>query len=69
MSRATELQAELDEKIAEYRAAKSGPNYSVGGRTFDHTGYRRALMEEIKELRELIILEQGAVCVSTHLLG
>lgn len=69
MSVLTELQAELAEKVAEYRAARVAPTYSVDGRSFQHDGHRKALLEEIKELRLLIIQEGGGVEYQTIAYG
>jgi len=69
MSYLTELIAERDEKLAEYRVAKSGPSHSVDGRSFDHDGHRAALLVEIRELNQLIIRARGPVEVHTIALG
>ena len=69
MSNLSELQAELTQKISEYRAASAKPTYSADGRSFDHDGHRKALLAEIRELRELIILETGTIETRTIAYG
>jgi hypothetical protein len=65
----TELEAERDEKMAEYRAAKVAPTHGGSEVNFDHDGHRKALLAEIKELRLLIIQERGGVVRRTQLFG
>ena len=70
MSVLTELEAELNDKVAEYRAAKSGPNYSADGRSWDHVGYRKSLLEDITQLRLLIQQEGGSASeIRTQIYG
>lgn len=69
MSVKTDLEAELAEKVTEYRAAKVAPSHSVAGVTINHDKHRADLLAEIRELRELIILEGGAVVTRTQMLG
>ena len=45
------------------------PSYSEGGRTMDWNGYRANLVEQIEKLNLAIIRAQGAVEISTIILG
>ncbi len=68
MSVLTDLQAALVTRTAEYAALAGVANHSEGGRSIDHIGNRKSLLDEIKELRLLIILEQGTQISRTQVL-
>ena len=69
MSTLTDLQDLLAQKLAEYKAASSHPDHSEGGRSTSEASNRKTLLEEVKELRLLIIQEKGPVVRRQHLLS
>lgn len=65
-TRKTALLAEIVAFGAATSALKSKPSYSVDGQSFDWNGarvsvtaYRKGLIDELKELNELISLAEG----------
>lgn len=55
-----------DTIATELAAMTSKPSYSVDGQSVDHPGHRRALLDELKQLNELIILADGPFEVRTQ---
>lgn len=58
-----------DKIAAELAGLPLQPNYSVGGRTFDHQGHRRGLMEDLDKAQRVVVLLTGAVEIKQQALG
>lgn len=61
MSVLTDLQDAYASLAAELKAGPLQPDYAIDGQSVSWTAYRLALLEQMKEARELILLEGGPV--------
>ena len=47
-------------------AAGGMPTYTKDGQSFDHVGYRKSLLDELKMLQELLPMADGAFEVTSE---
>jgi len=69
MTRLETLTASRDARQVEYDALAARPTYSADGRAWQHDQHRKALLDEIDKLNNMIIRETGAVESRTLALG